>query len=233
MFHSETHAIVLGAGGLGCPALLGLSAAGVRSFTVVDDDHIDATNLQRQVLYRTADVGLAKAKAAGARLKARLPTLKLRSVEQRVDPESLTRLLDAHTAELGSRPWVVLECTDSPQTKFLVNDQCLARGIPAVIAGAITWRGQAMAIAPGKPCYRCIFEEPPPVALAQNCNASGVIGATTGQLGFLMAKLALDLIERGDRAAGQLYIVDMLSAEVRTLRPERRLGCPACDAIRQ
>jgi adenylyltransferase/sulfurtransferase len=228
----QPHYIVLGVGGLGCPALLGLSAAGARSLTLVDPDAVDDSNLQRQVLFRLADVGVPKVRAAAHRLRARLPAMQIREVAERVDARTLERLLAEAPAST-----VVLECSDDPELKFLVNDACVARGIPAVIAGVIGWTGQAMAVAPGHACFRCVYETPPPRELAPACSAVGIVGATAGHLGQLMALLAVRMGspelpspggETNDFPAGSLISIDLLSASTQTLRPGPRPGCTAC-----
>jgi molybdopterin/thiamine biosynthesis adenylyltransferase len=217
--------LVIGAGGLGCPALLGLVEAGVQRLTIVDDDRVDASNLQRQVLFGLADVGVAKAEAARFALlgRARQP-IEITTVQRRVQAEDLGALLD----DLA-RPSIVLECTDDPRLKFAVHDACMARGIPVVIAGVIGWRGQVMAVDPRRPelaCYRCLFEDPPPRELAPACVAVGVIGAVAGTLGHAMALLAVGLTHEGDEShAGVLLHFDLLAGTVRRLAPSPRPSC--------
>ncbi len=220
------HFLVLGAGGLGAPALLGLLAAGARRLTIVDRDRVETSNLQRQVLFDVGDVGAAKASAAKAQLQRRAHDLKIDAQVLDVDAKSLALLLDRNQSDA-----LVLECTDSPRLKFMVNDACLARGIPAVIGGAQRWRGQALALHPGAgACYRCIFESPPPPELAAPCSAVGVIGTAVGFFGHLMAlhawRLATDQLE----SAGTLLAMDLFTLQIQTLRPRPRPSCPACSS---
>jgi adenylyltransferase/sulfurtransferase len=218
-------ACVIGAGGLGCSALLALSAAGVDELLVVDHDTVAAHNLQRQVLYTTADVGRPKVEAAAHRLRARLPGLAVHPMRRRVGPDDVDALLLALPA--GA---VVLEGSDDAALKFAVNDAALRRGIPAVVGAALRWQGQAIAVAAGHACYRCVHEAPPPAEALPTCAEAGVIGAGVGLVGSLMAALALGLRARPAETAGRLLAIDLLQGSVRTLAPAPRAGCPACAA---
>lgn len=220
---ADDHFLVLGAGGLGCPALLGLVAGGARSLTIVDRDRVDASNLHRQVLYDLGDVGARKVEAARARLLARDPALTIRPLELDLDADALPRLL----ADAPPRT-IVLECSDGPDLKFMTNDLCVARGVPAVIGGVIRWRGQAHAVAHGGACMRCVYEEAPPADLAEPCAAVGVIGSAAGFVGHLMAHLALALAHDRASIAGTLVVADLLRMQARELRPLPRPGCLAC-----
>jgi len=226
----HTTFVVIGAGGLGCPALLGLVDAGARRITIIDDDTVDASNLHRQVLFGLADVGVSKAKAARAAVlgRARQP-LAVTALDQRLRADDLAGLL-----EPAGAPVVVLECSDDPSLKFAVHDACLDQGIPVVVAGVIGWRGQVMAVDPrrrDRACYRCLFEAPPPPELAPACAAVGVIGAVAGALGYAMAVHAVDLAERGS-TAGALTHFDLLAGSVRRLAPKPRPDCSACGHLR-
>lgn len=218
--------LVLGAGGLGCPALLGLVAGGARTITLVDHDVVEATNLQRQVLFEMADVGAPKVEAAARRLHARARDLSVVGLRQRLDPAALAELIAT------SPPYtVILECTDDPELKFAANDACTARGLPVVIGAVQRWQGRVLAVASGAACYRCIFESPPPAELVPSCAAVGVIGAGAGTVGHLMATWALDLAEGSTRTAGRLIAFDFLAATVRTMQPAPRATC-TCSAAR-
>jgi adenylyltransferase/sulfurtransferase len=218
---------VLGAGGLGCPALLALSAAGARKLVIVDHDTVEASNLQRQVLYARADVGMRKADAAAYRLKLRLPELEVETRAERLAPETVRSLVACLDEDC-----IVLECTDTPALKFAVNDACLAEGHPAVIAGVVGWQGQAMAVHAGHAdaaCYRCLFEDAPPRELAPACEAVGVMGSAAGQIGYLAASLAVSMAEgRVESTVGRLIDFHLGTTVVRTLHPRRRRDCPAC-----
>jgi len=222
------HFLVLGAGGLGAPALLGLIAAGARRLTIVDRDTVETSNLQRQVLFDVGDVGSAKATAAAAQLRKRVREIEIRPLVLDLHERSLHQLLQ----EVGEGS-VVLECSDSPPLKFMVNDACLARRIPAVIGGAQRWRGQALAVRHGAgACYRCIFESPPPPELAAPCSAVGVMGTAVGFFGHLMALHAWRLAQGATaEVAGTLLAVDLSTYRIHTLRPRPRPACPACAGI--
>jgi adenylyltransferase/sulfurtransferase len=215
---------VIGAGGLGCPALLALSTVDAPwPLTIVDPDVVAPDNLQRQVLFTLADVGANKAQSARLRLRARRPELAIETVRERMDAPTLTALLDALPP--GS---IVLECTDDPALKFLANDLCRGRGIPLVIGGVVGVRGQAIAVAGDGACYRCLFEAPPPPELAPACERVGVLGSAAGVIGHAMAALALGLAG-GVSVGGELFDWDLRTTTLRTLRPPPRPGCTACD----
>lgn len=215
--------LVLGAGGLGCPALLGLSCVeSPAPLTIVDADVVDATNLQRQVLYTMADVGSAKVEAARFRLRSRRPDLRVETVQRRLDGTALDELIAALPD--GS---VVLECTDDPALKFAANDLCLKHDVALVVAGVLGWRGQALAVRRGRACYRCLFEAPPPAELSPACSQVGVMGSAAGVVGQLMANLAIRMMS-GEDVAGELFVTDLSQTTVRSLRPAPREGCLAC-----
>jgi molybdopterin/thiamine biosynthesis adenylyltransferase len=230
--------VVVGAGGLGCPALLGLVDAGARHLTIVDDDQVDASNLQRQVLFDTADVGARKTDAARWSLGRRvLAPLAVETVTRRLDPDDPARLdaLVRGPGDAESRPACVLECSDDPRLKFAIHDACFAAGIPVVVAGVIGWRGQVMAVDPSRrdlPCYRCLFESPPPRELAPACVAVGVIGAVAGFIGHAMAMLAVGLATGSREAAGALLHFDLLAGGIRRLAPAPRRDCRGCGGAR-
>jgi molybdopterin/thiamine biosynthesis adenylyltransferase len=211
--------VVIGAGGLGCPALLALMAAGARRAIVVDPDRVEASNLQRQLLYDVSDVGAAKAEAAARRLAAGL------LVEPRVQALATTAV-PAFVAELPPAA-IVLECTDQPALKFAFNDACLAYGVPLVVGAALGFRGQVLAVRAAHACYRCVYEAPPPEHEIPRCDEAGVIGSGVGHVGMLMAHLALRLAAGDDAVAGQLWALDLLHARVQRLAPTLRPGCPA------
>jgi molybdopterin/thiamine biosynthesis adenylyltransferase len=210
--------VVVGAGGLGCPALLALAAAGAEQAIVVDHDRVEAHNLQRQVLYDVGDVGAAKAEAAARRL----PGLRIEPRVQAVRSADVP----AFVAALRGRAAVVLECTDQPALKFAFNDACLAHGVPLVVGAALGFRGQALAVVGGHACYRCVYEAPPPDHEIPRCDEAGVLGAGVGHVGMLMAHLALRLFAGDESVAGRLWALDLLRADVRCLAPALRADCP-------
>jgi adenylyltransferase/sulfurtransferase len=243
---AEVQYVVIGAGGLGCPALLGLQAGGARRICVVDDDVVDLANLPRQVLYGSADVGVAKVDAARWALQERLrgpAPIELDTLPRRLDPAELPAWIDdlvATTLEKERVDPIVLECSDSPRLKFAVHDACVARGVRVVVGGVVGWHGQAMAVDPRRharhdvpraACYRCVFEAPPPRELTPACAEVGVAGTAAGTVGHAMALLALALAEPRppeSSVAGVCLHFDLLRASVRRLAPKPRSDCPTC-----
>lgn len=215
---------LIGVGGLGCPAALGLSAAGVGGIAIVDHDLVEASNLQRQILFSIAEVGMPKVDAARLRLHARCPALHVESVRRRLQPADVPGFVAALPPAA-----VVLECTDSPALKFAFNDACLGRGVPLVIGAALGLQAQVLAVLPGHACYRCIYEAPP-LHPPRSCESAGVLGPSVGLAGFLMASVAVAMASGKTEAAGRLITFDSLRAQSRTLRPYTRPGCTACGA---
>jgi len=215
---------VVGAGGLGCPALLGLLAAGARHFIVVDPDVVEVSNLQRQVLYSMADVGMAKVDAAAFALRKRCIDLDFVGVRERIDP-------DAALAFIGRLPeqTIVLECSDDPHLKFALNDACLERGVPIVIGAALGLRAQVLAVRSGRACYRCFYESPPLAPMT--CDGAGVLGSAVGLAGALMAALGCGLVHGGE-TGGRLLAIDLSNNHLQTLAPRARPDCPACGRAR-
>ncbi|KIG13208.1 Sulfur carrier protein adenylyltransferase ThiF [Enhygromyxa salina] len=239
---SSAQFLVIGAGGLGCPALLGLLAGGARRITIVDDDLVDLSNLPRQVLFSAADVGTHKVDAARHALLGRSrieadasPAMAITTVRQRLVPEELDVILNELTTG-ASRPWVVLECSDSPALKFAVHDACLRARLRVVMGGVVGWHGQAMAIDPRQrdaACYRCLFEGPPPPELAPACASVGVAGPVAGAVGHAMATLAVSLANadapHAPSPAGVCLHFDLLHGSVRRLAPKPRPNCVTCS----
>lgn len=212
--------LVVGAGGLGAPASLYLAAAGVGTIGLIDPDAVSLSNLQRQVLYATGDVGRPKVEAAVDRLEALNPHV-------RVEPHPVW--LDAANAdELVARYDLVLDGTDDFATRFAVSDACVARGKPLVSGALGRWTGQ-VGVFHGKPCYRCLVPQVPPDA--ETCALVGVVGALAGIIGSMMALETVKLITgAGEPLSGKLLIHDALSAESRTVRIGADPHCPSCAA---
>jgi len=217
------HVVVIGAGGLGSPALLYLAAAGVGRITVVDDDTVDVSNLQRQVIHRTADEGRHKAESAIAAMQALNPHVEVRAVVGRLSEENGPVLVaDAD---------VILDGTDNFETRYLANALAVAAKIPLVSGALSQWEGQISVFDPanGAPCYRCIFPEPPAPGLAPSCSEAGVMGPLPGVVGAMMAAETVKLITgAGASLRGGMLIYDALWGETRRIGLQRREGCPVC-----
>ena len=212
--------LIVGAGGLGAPAALYLAAAGVGDIAVVDPDVVALSNLQRQVLYATADEGRPKVAAAAERLGALNPHVRVRPIA-----ETLTA---ANARALVAGCDLALDGTDDFASRFAVNAACVAEGVPLVSGAIGRWTGQIGVFA-GRPCYRCLVPEIPPDA--ETCVAVGVIGALAGVIGSMMALEAVKLIAgAGAPLAGRLMIYDALAGEARTVRIGPDPACPVCGA---
>ncbi len=215
--------LVVGAGGLGSPAMLYLAAAGVGTLGVVDDDHVALSNLQRQVLYRTADIGRPKAGAARDALVRLNPHVTVEVHALRINAGNAAGLVEGQD--------LVLDGCDNFGTRYAVNAACVAAGVP-LIAGAMSqWEGQISLWHPasGAPCYACIFPEAPADGLAPSCAEAGIIGALPGVIGSMMALEAIKHIARaGEGLGGAMLIYDGLHADVRRIRMGRRPDCAVC-----
>lgn len=214
--------LVVGAGGLGSPVALYLAAAGVGQLGIVDADAVELSNLQRQVLHGTRDVGRPKVDSARERL---------RELNANVDVATFqTRLTSANALELMRGYDVVIDGTDNFPTRYLVNDACVLLGIPNVYGSVIRFDGQASVFASAEgPCYRCLFREPPPPGLIPNCAEGGVFGVLPGLVGMIQATETIKLITGvGESLIGRLLLVDALRMRFRTIEVARDPSCPAC-----
>jgi molybdopterin/thiamine biosynthesis adenylyltransferase/rhodanese-related sulfurtransferase len=216
--------LVVGAGGLGSPALQYLAAAGVGRIGVVDDDAVDETNLQRQTIFTTADVGANKAVVAAARLYALNPHVAVDAFPVRLDEGNARQLVGGYD--------VVLDCTDRFPTRYLINDACYLEKKIDVYASIFRFDGQLSVLcAPGGPCYRCLYPQAPPEELTPTCADGGVLGALAGLVGAWQAGEALKVVLGiGEPLVGRLLLVDSLAARVRDLRFDREPECALCGA---
>lgn len=214
--------LCVGAGGLGCPALLYLAAAGVGTLGIVDSDQVELTNLQRQVLFTAADVGKAKARVASERLLALNPYLQ-------VDVH-LTKLTAANALEIISGYDIVIDATDNYAARYIINDACYHLQKPDVFACILRFTGQCTVFAmPNQPCYRCLFPEPPPANYIPSCAEAGVIGVLPGLLGCMQAVETIKLIlGAGSSLAGRIVTVDTLSFRWQEFSLSRNPECPLC-----
>jgi sulfur-carrier protein adenylyltransferase/sulfurtransferase len=214
--------LCVGAGGLGSPISLYLAAAGIGRLGVVDFDRVDLSNIQRQILYSTSDVGRSKLEAARERLSALNPHVEIVAHETRLTSENAIRIIGDYD--------IVADGTDNFATRYLVNDACVLLARPNVYASIFRFEGQVSLFdAPRGPCYRCLFPEPPPPGLVPSCAEGGVLGVLPGIIGSLQA---LEVIKRilgaGDGLSGRLVLFDALSFRFRELRVEKDPACPVC-----
>ncbi len=214
--------LIVGAGGLGSPAALYLAAAGVGTIGLVDFDTVDVTNLQRQILYGTADVGRSKLDVAAARLHDLNPHVALELHEEPFGVANARRLIDACD--------VVIDGTDNFSTRFLVNDACVMARRPNVYGSVFRFEGQASVFAaPGGPCYRCLHPEPPPAGLIPNCAEAGVLGVLPGLIGTIQATEAIKILTGiGQPLVGTLLLYDALRMRFRQVTLPRDPACPVC-----
>jgi sulfur-carrier protein adenylyltransferase/sulfurtransferase len=218
--------LCIGAGGLGSPLALYLGAAGVGTLGIVDFDVVDYTNLQRQIIHTTADVGRKKLDSAAEKLKAINPFLNIRKFE--------TRLSSDNALELFRDFDIIADGTDNFPTRYLVNDACVLTGKPNVYGSIFRFEGQASVFATKDgPCYRCLYSEPPPPGLVPSCAEGGVLGILPGLVGVIQATEVIKLIlGKGDPLIGRLLLVDALGMKFRELKLRKNTDCPACGTHR-
>jgi len=214
--------LLIGAGGLGSPAALYLAAAGVGTLGLVDFDVVDVTNLQRQIIHGTSDVGRSKLASAIDRLREVNPHVA-------VEPHE-TRLTSENALQLFAQYDVIVDGTDNFQTRYLVNDACVLTGKPNVYGSIFRFDGQASVFCTADgPCYRCLYPEPPPPGMVPSCAEGGVLGVLPGLVGTLQATEALKLILGvGEPLIGRLLLVNALGAQWRTVKVRKNPLCPAC-----
>lgn len=219
----ESRVLLIGAGGLGSPAAFYLAAAGVGTIGVVDPDLVDETNLQRQILHRTADVGRPKVDSARDTIKALNPDVEVVTYRLRLNSTNIFSVLDDG--------WeVVVDGSDNFPTRYLINDACHFRRIPQVHGSIFRFEGQVTVFAPERgPCYRCLYPEPPPPELAPSCAEAGVLGILPGIVGCIQAMETIKLLLGiGDPLIGRLIHYDARRGLFRELRLERDHTCPLC-----
>jgi adenylyltransferase/sulfurtransferase len=218
----EARVLCVGAGGLGSPLALYLAAAGVGTLGIVDFDRVDLSNLQRQVIHGTKDVGRSKLESAEARLHDVNPHVRVEKIESRLSSADALRVVGEFD--------VVVDGTDNFPTRYLVNDACVLTGKPNVYGSVFRWEGQVSVFATnGGPCYRCLFREPPPPGLVPNCAEGGVVGVLPGIIGSLQALETVKMVLGvGTSLAGRLLIFDALALEWREVTLRRNPACPIC-----
>ena len=219
--------LVVGAGGLGSPLLLYLAAAGIGTLGVVDDDTVDLSNLQRQIVHPTARIGAAKVESARETVAAINPDVRVEAHAFRLD--------QSNAAELVRRYDIVADGSDNFTTRYLLNDVCYAERRTLVAAALSPFDGQLSTykayLGPPNPCYRCLFREPPPPDLVPRCETAGILGAVAGVIGTLQATEVLkELLGLGESLSGQLLMYDALRAGFHKIKLPRDPDCPTCGA---
>ncbi|MCA1690424.1 MAG: molybdopterin-synthase adenylyltransferase MoeB [Actinobacteria bacterium] len=219
----DARVLLLGAGGLGSPAALYLAAAGVGTLGIVDDDVVDLSNLQRQVIHTTDRIGVAKVDSAEETIKALNPDVEVVKYSTRLDSSNIMEIIDG---------WdIVVDGADNFPTRYLLNDATVRLGIPVVSASILGFDGQLSVFKPyDGPCYRCLYPVPPPAELAPSCGANGVLGVLPGTMGLLQATEVVKLIiGSGEPLIGRLLLYEALSATFTELKVRRDPECPVCS----
>ena len=219
----EAKVLLLGAGGLGSPTALYLAAAGVGTIGVVDDDDVDLSNLQRQVIHTTDRIGTPKVDSAEQSMKAINPDVDVVKYKTRLDASNIMEIISG---------WdVIVDGVDNFPTRYLLNDASVRLRIPVVSAAILGFEGQLSVFAPYEgPCYRCLFRVPPPAELAPSCGANGVLGVLPGTMGLLQATEVIKLVVgAGDPLIGRLLMYDALDASTTELKVRRDPECPICS----
>jgi len=217
--------LVIGAGGLGSPAILYLAAAGVGTIGIVDFDVVDFSNLQRQVIHNTERVGTPKVESAKKTVEMLNPDVKVITYNTRISKENIMAIIKDYD--------VVLDGTDNFPTRFLINDACYFAGKPLVSAAMLRFEGQVSVFdyrnKENSPCYRCLFPEPPPPGLVPTCQEAGILGSIGGIMGCIQATEAIKLILGiGEPLVGKLLIMDALSMDFRKVKLRKDPNCPLC-----
>jgi molybdopterin/thiamine biosynthesis adenylyltransferase/rhodanese-related sulfurtransferase len=224
----DSKVLLIGAGALGSPNALYLAAAGIGTIGIVDDDVVDLSNLQRQVVHGTATIGVAKVESAATRINDLNPDVKVIQHRQRLDADSVLELFKGYD--------VIVDGTDNFPTRYLINDAAVRLNKPVVSAAILGFEAQLSVFDtshPDGPCYRCLFPVPPPAELAPSCGANGVLGVLPGTAGLLQATEVIKLIIGvGDPLRGRLLMYDALAAEFNEVKVRKDPECPVCSRDR-
>jgi len=214
--------LIVGAGGLGSPAALYLAAAGVGTIGIIDADKVDLTNLQRQIIHHTSDIGVEKVKSAENKMRAINPEVTVKTYHQPAKADNIREIIREYD--------FVIDGTDNFPAKFLINDACYFEKIPFSHAGILKFYGQLITVLPGETtCYRCIFNAPPPAGAVPSCSQAGVLGVLAGVIGSLQATEAIKyLLGLGRLLTDTLLTYDALEMEFRAVKLNRNPNCPLC-----
>ncbi len=217
----DTRVLCLGAGGLGSPVIEYLAAAGVGTLGIADDDVVERSNLQRQVIHGADDIRRPKVDSAAAFVDRQAPDITVETHETRVTKANVRSLIDGYD--------VVVDGSDNFQTRYLLNDACTLAGIPLTHGAILRFEGQATTIRPTGPCYRCLFPEAPPAGAVPDCATAGVLGVLPGTIGCIQATEAIKLaLDHGETLAGRLLIYDAASMSFEEVPIEQNPDCPLC-----
>ena len=216
MSKGPQRALIVGVGGLGCPALLGLARAGVQHLTLIDPDVVELTNLHRQPWHHAVDVGRPKVISAAEKLRRAFLGVEVTALHERLTPQNAEPLFRAHE--------LVIDATDGVETKFLLSDTAVLTGTPLIYGGVLRFEGLAMRIERHGPCLRCLFESPPDDA--PSCAQAGVLGSMAGLIGGLQGSLGLH--PNATPGEATLHVIDGRSLTFRTVRVRRRSDCASC-----
>jgi len=219
---SQSRVLVIGAGGLGSPALLYLAAAGVGKIGIVDDDLLDISNLQRQVIHTTSDLNRPKVDSAKDKIETLNPDVRVEAVKGWVTADNILELIADYD--------FVIDGTDNFPTKFLINDACVLGKIPFSHGGILRFSGQTITVIPHESaCYRCVFLEPPPPDAVPACGQAGVLGVMAGVLGTLQATECLKyILGKGDLLVNRILIFDALKTRFNEIKLNKNRHCPIC-----
>lgn len=219
---SGAKVLLVGAGGLGAPVGYYLAAAGVGKIGIVDGDQVELSNLQRQIVHSTEDLGKNKAVSAQETLLALNPGIEIITYQERVTSENIFNILEDYE--------IVVDGSDNFPTRYLVNDACVLTRKPLSHGAVFRFHGQAMTIVPGEgPCYRCLFVEPPPPGMVASCQEAGVLGVLPGLIGLIQATEVLKLIlGKGEVLMGRLLIYEALEMEFKSIKVQRDPDCQVC-----
>ena len=218
----ESKVLLIGAGGLGSPVGVYLAAAGVGTLGIIDDDVVDLSNLQRQILHGTSDIGIPKTKSAEATIAEMNPDVKVIPYNERITSENAFQILEQYD--------LIVDGCDNLPTRYLLNDASVMLGKPIVHGSIFQFEGQVTVLYPGKgPCYRCLYPEPPPAGMVPSCQEAGVFGVLPGIIGTIQAVEAIKiLLDIGDSLIGSLLLFDALTMNFNRLKLRQDSGCPMC-----
>ncbi|MBN1804799.1 MAG: molybdopterin-synthase adenylyltransferase MoeB [Sedimentisphaerales bacterium] len=218
----NSRVLIIGTGGLGSAAGLYLAAAGVGTIGIVDSDKVDLTNLQRQIIHHTNDIGTEKTESAEKTIRAINPDVNVKTYQIKIAANNISDIIHDYD--------FIIDCTDNFSAKFLINDACYFEKIPFSHAGVLGFAGQLITVLPGETtCYRCIFNAPPPANTVPSCSQVGVLGAVAGVIGSLQATEAIKfLLGIGKLLTGTLLTYDALEMDFRSIRINRNPDCPLC-----